>query len=103
VLIIPSLGVPNWSVIYIINTTPSSKFSGAVAGEKEDFCKRSLARTIFYFVFSFALLYFCLYLFIKNTKKLVSFLVAFIYLLLVLLEWVLLKTPSSVTLLVPKK
>jgi hypothetical protein len=22
-LIIPSLGVPNWSVIYIINTTPS--------------------------------------------------------------------------------
>jgi hypothetical protein len=23
VLIIPSLGVPNWSVIYIINTTPS--------------------------------------------------------------------------------
>jgi hypothetical protein len=31
-LIIPSLGVPNWSIIYIINTTPSSKFSGAVAG-----------------------------------------------------------------------
>jgi hypothetical protein len=24
VLIIPSLGVPNWSVIYIINTAPSS-------------------------------------------------------------------------------
>jgi hypothetical protein len=23
VLITPSLGVPNWSVIYIINTTPS--------------------------------------------------------------------------------
>jgi hypothetical protein len=23
VLIIPSLGVPNWSVIYIINTAPS--------------------------------------------------------------------------------
>jgi hypothetical protein len=34
VLIIPSLGVPNWSVIYIINTAPSSKFSGAVAGER---------------------------------------------------------------------
>jgi hypothetical protein len=33
VLIIPSLGVPNWSVIYIINTAPSSKFSGAVAIE----------------------------------------------------------------------
>jgi hypothetical protein len=72
VLIIPSLEVPNLSVIYIINTAPSSKFSGAVVEEKEDFCKGSLARTIFYFVFSFALFYFCLHLFIKNTKKLVS-------------------------------
>jgi hypothetical protein len=27
VLITPSLGVPNWSVIYIINTTPSSTYS----------------------------------------------------------------------------
>jgi hypothetical protein len=26
VLIIPSLGVPNWSVIYIINTAPSNIF-----------------------------------------------------------------------------
>jgi hypothetical protein len=77
VLIIPSLGVPNWSVIYIINTAPSSKFSGAIAEEKEDFCKGSLARTIFYFVFSFALFYFCLHRFIANTKKLVSFIVAF--------------------------
>jgi hypothetical protein len=24
VLLIPSLGIPNWSVIYIINTAPSS-------------------------------------------------------------------------------
>jgi hypothetical protein len=43
--------------------TPSSKFSGAVAGDKEDFCKRSLARTIFYFVL--VLLYFifaCIFL-----------------------------------------
>jgi hypothetical protein len=102
VLIIPSLGVPNWSVIYIINTAPSSKFSGAVAREREDFCKGSLARTIFYFFFSLALFYFCLHLFIKNTKKVVSFIVDFIYLLLVLLEWVLLKTPSCVTLLAPK-
>jgi hypothetical protein len=36
--------------------------------------------------FSFALLYFCLHRFIKNTKKLVFFIVAFICLLLVLLE-----------------
>jgi hypothetical protein len=33
-----------------------------------------------------------LHLFIKNTKKLPSFIVAFIYLLLVLLEWVLQQT-----------
>jgi hypothetical protein len=81
VLIIPSLGVPNWSVIYIIITAPSSNFSGAVAGKKEDFCKGSLARTIFYFVFSFALFYFCLHCFIKNTKKLVSFIVVTLLLL----------------------
>jgi hypothetical protein len=28
VLITPSLGVPNWSVIYIINTTPSTYCGG---------------------------------------------------------------------------
>jgi hypothetical protein len=37
------LGVPNWVVIY----TPSSNFSGAVAREKEDFCKGSLSLPIF--------------------------------------------------------
>jgi hypothetical protein len=72
VLITPSLGVPNWSVIYIINTAPSTsfraplsgteeaeapsstkrqqninKFSSAIAGEEEDFCKGSFARISF--------------------------------------------------------
>jgi hypothetical protein len=46
------LGVPNWAVIY----TPSSNFSGAVTGEKEDFCKGSLSLPILYFVI--VLLYF---------------------------------------------
>jgi hypothetical protein len=41
-----ALGVPNWAVNY----TPSSYFSGAVAREKEDFCKESLSLPIFYFV-----------------------------------------------------
>jgi hypothetical protein len=53
------LGVPNWVVIYM----PSSNFSGAVAGEKEDFCKGSLSLPIFYFVI--ILLYFifaCIFL-----------------------------------------
>jgi hypothetical protein len=47
---------------------PSSNFSGTVAGEKEDFCKGSLARTIFYFVF--VLLYlFLLASFYQKYKK----------------------------------
>jgi hypothetical protein len=59
-----ALGVSNWPVIYFINytpisslalfiTAPSTSFSGAVVGEKEDFCKGSFARTsftLFYYV-----------------------------------------------------
>jgi hypothetical protein len=44
------LGFPNWPVIYFIITAPSiaiKTFSGAVAGEKEDFCRGSFARTSF--------------------------------------------------------
>jgi hypothetical protein len=66
-----SLGVPNWAVIY----TPSSNFSGAVAGEKEDFCKENLSLPIFYFVI--VLLYFifvCIFL-SKIQKKSVPFIV----------------------------
>jgi hypothetical protein len=93
-----SLGVPNGLLL----TSHQANFSGAIAGEKEDFCKGSLARTIFYFIFVFSLFYFCLHLFIKNTKKISSFIVAFTCLLLVLLEWVLLRIPSCVILLAPK-
>jgi uncharacterized integral membrane protein len=56
-------------------------FSGAVAGEKEDFCKGSLARTIFtlfivllYFIFA------CIVL-SKTHKKIVSFIVVTLLLL----------------------
>jgi hypothetical protein len=70
VLITPSLGVPNWSVIYI-NTAQQSSFSGAVAGEKEDFCKGSFTRTSFtLFLFCFTL--FLLASFYQKYKKLVS-------------------------------
>jgi hypothetical protein len=73
VLIKPSLGVPNWSVIYI-NAVTINKFSGTVAGEEEDFCMGSLARTIFYnFLFCFIL--FLLASFYQKYKKLVSFIV----------------------------
>jgi hypothetical protein len=45
------LGVPNELYLQAIND-----FTGAVAGKEEDFFKRSLSHTIFYFVF--VLLYF---------------------------------------------
>jgi hypothetical protein len=35
VLITPSLGVPNWSVIYIINTAPSTSFLVPLPGRKK--------------------------------------------------------------------
>jgi hypothetical protein len=59
VLIIPSSWGSQWGVIYM----PSSIFSGAIAGEKEDFCKGSLSLPMFYFVI--VLLYFifaCIFL-----------------------------------------
>jgi hypothetical protein len=80
VLITPSLGVPNWSVIYI-NTAQQSSFSGAVAGEKEDFCKGSFTCTSFtlfivllYFIFA------CIVL-SKIQKNLVPFIVVTLLLL----------------------
>jgi hypothetical protein len=68
------LGFTNWAVTYIIflhQHRTTNKFSGAVAGEKEDFCKGSLSLPIFYFVI--VLLYFifaCIFL-SKIQKKLV--------------------------------
>jgi hypothetical protein len=59
-----SLGVPNWAVIY----TPSSNFSGAVAREKEDFCKGILASNLFYFVIVL-LTFFTLFLFASFYQK----------------------------------
>jgi hypothetical protein len=41
------LGVPNWTLIYTITHRHSRDFFGTVAGEKEDFCKGSFARTSF--------------------------------------------------------
>jgi hypothetical protein len=46
----------------------AKNFSGAVAGEEEDFCKGSLSRTIFYFVF--VLLYFIFaFIFLSKIQK----------------------------------
>jgi hypothetical protein len=54
------LGVPNELYLQAIN-----ELSGAVAEEEEDFCKGSLSRTIFYFVFFF----FILFLLASSYKK----------------------------------
>jgi hypothetical protein len=105
----PSLGVPNWPVIYIINYTPTVFWHHSTPRHQQVFWRRYRGKRrllqgefrthILYFVLSFSLLYFCLHRFIKNTQKLVSFIVVFTCLLLVLLEWLLLKTPSCVILL----
>jgi hypothetical protein len=67
------LGVPNGLYLQAIK-----QFSGAVAGEEEDFCKGSLARTIFYIVF--VLLYFIFAcIFLSKIQK-ISFLYTCFYL-----------------------
>jgi hypothetical protein len=40
VLITPSLGVPNWSVIYIINIAPSTSFLAPLPGRKKTSARR---------------------------------------------------------------
>jgi hypothetical protein len=100
VLIIPSLRVLNWSVIYI-NTAPSTSFLAPLPGRKKTFA-RGVSHAQSFTLFLFCFILFLLALFYQKYKKIVSLLVAFIYSLLVLLEWVLLKTPSCVILLAPK-
>jgi hypothetical protein len=58
----------SWRSQRAVTYKPSSNFSGAVAGEKEDFCKGSLSRTIFYFVF-FCFILFLLASFYQKYKK----------------------------------
>jgi hypothetical protein len=67
VLIIPS----SWGSQLGAYHALSKHFSGAIAGEKEDFCKGSLSLLIFYFVIVLLSLFtlFFLHLFIENTKK----------------------------------
>jgi hypothetical protein len=80
VLITPSLGVPNWSVIYIINTAPPTSFLAPLPGKNKT-SARGVSHAHPLLCFSFALLYFYLHRFIKNTQKIVSFLVVTLLLL----------------------
>jgi hypothetical protein len=61
---------------------PSSSFLAPLPGRKK-ISARGVSHEQSLLCFCFALFYFCLHHFIKNTNKLVSFIVAFIYLLLV--------------------
>jgi hypothetical protein len=78
VLITPSLGVPNWSVIYI-NTAPSTSFLAPLPRRKMT-SARGFSHAQSLLCFCFALFYFCLHIFIKNIKK-ISFLYSCFYLL----------------------
>jgi hypothetical protein len=82
-------------------TTHQAKFSGAVAGEEvEDFCEGSFRTHILYFVICFALLYFILLASFYQKPKKIRILDSCFYLsTFSLLKWLILKTPSCVSLL----
>jgi hypothetical protein len=68
VLIIPSSWGSQLVGDLYINTGAIKLFSGGVAGEKEDFCKGSFARTSF--TLFFVLLYFIFtYIFLSKIQK----------------------------------
>jgi hypothetical protein len=82
VLIIPSSWGSQLGGHLHQHLTTIKLFSGTVVGEKEDFCKGSFARTSFTLFLVLLYFIFACIVFIKNTKKLVFFIV-FISLLLV--------------------
>jgi hypothetical protein len=68
VLIAPSLGVPNWPVIYIINTAPPTSFLGPLSGKKKTSTRGvSHAHPLLCFKFGFTL--FLLASFLSKTHK----------------------------------
>jgi hypothetical protein len=71
VLITPSLGVPNWPVIYSINTAPPTNFLAPLPGKKKTSARGVLhahpllCLSLLYFIFACIILS-------KTHKKLVS-------------------------------
>jgi hypothetical protein len=99
VLIIPSLRVPNGSVIYINTAPQSSLFLAPLPGRKKISARGvSHAHPLLCLLFCFTL--FLLASFYQKYKK-ISFLLVVIFtsLLSALLEWVLMRTPSCMILL----
>jgi hypothetical protein len=75
------LGVPNWTVIYIYTPHRIKTFFWRRCRGKRRLLQGKFRTHILYFVLSFALLYFYLHHYIKNIKKLVSFIVIILLLL----------------------
>jgi hypothetical protein len=76
IFIAPSLGVPNWPVIYIINTEPPTSFLAPLLGKKKTSARGVLhAHPLLCLLFCFTL--FLLALFYQKHKKLVSFIVVY--------------------------
>jgi hypothetical protein len=69
IFIKPSLGVPNWPVIYFINSVASSSFWRRCRERAEDLCKGSFSHTHPLLCYCFALLYFYLHRFISKIQK----------------------------------
>jgi hypothetical protein len=80
VLIIPSLGVPNWAVIYI-NTTPLTSFLAPLPGRKKTFA-RGVSHAQSFTLFLFCFILFLLASFYQKYKKKVPLIVCIPLLLL---------------------
>jgi hypothetical protein len=72
VLITPSLGVPNWLVIYIINTAPPTSFLAPLPGKKET-SARGVSHAHPFLCFKFCFTLFLLASFYQKHQK-ISFL-----------------------------
>jgi hypothetical protein len=68
IFITPSLGVPNWPIIYIINTEPPTSFLAPLPGKKKTSARGvSHAHPLLCFLFCFTL--FLLASFLSKTQK----------------------------------
>jgi hypothetical protein len=68
VLITPSLGVPNWSVIFIINTAPSTSFLAPLPG-REKTSARGVSHAQSFTLFLVLLYFIFACIFLSKTQK----------------------------------
>src|SRR3954449_1477962 len=79
----------------------TSRISGAVAGEKDHFCKGILSLSIFLLCYFFCFLIFVCCILSKIQKNSLLFIVVICVACFIFVQWLLLKIPSCVTLLAP--